>query len=217
VLGEELWRVHEADDLRGDCDDFRKYLKLIGSFLADERERFEQNNSGHSGDELSVDRWRLRGTFPTILINGSLINIYSYGEIKIRQLCLLDANLRGLARGTKGQRALDAELRKNDGVKEYWTRCKLGYANTPEWAEIMDVRDIRNHLVHVGEYIDATDRFKRIEDYVNRRVKRGLVTLNVVWGQIDVHAEYCEELIGLFHRFLTMQLKAMPSYRLDLP
>ena len=209
---EELWRGHRADDLRDEADNIRKYLRLVGRFLAEERERFEKEHEGEVGDDVSDERWRMRGILPTTLINTTLISIYSYGEIKIRSSCLFDASLRGIARGADAEQKLERELRNIEGVKAYWKGLDLAHANTPEWTEIMNMKDIRNHLIHIGEFAEDTERWKRIEEYEKHRYREGLTGLGIVWNQLSIGSEYCEEVIGLFHRFLTMQLEAMPSY-----
>lgn len=213
MSAEELWRVHLAEELERECENYRKYLRLLDGFLTEELERFRKQNDGRTGDDVALERWRIGSIFPTTLLHGTLCSIFSYGEIKMRALCQSDARMRGLVRTTRDEREVEEALREKDGVKKYWTRVGLKHANTPEWTEIMNVRDVRNQIMHVGEFREETDRWERIEAYEKKRYKTGVNGFGLMWGTtICFGSEYCEEVIDLFHRFLSMQLQAIPTH-----
>jgi hypothetical protein len=92
--------------------------------------------------------------FPNILLRSAFVSFYSFAEVTLDTLC--DRFRRHL------ESSVSVADMKDKGIsraKLYLTKlCGLDFGSLPQWAELKNIAEVRNLIVHADGYVSTNTR-----------------------------------------------------------
>jgi hypothetical protein len=215
--------------LNDEMSGIRRYLHLVDAYLTGEQQNLSARTKAHAekpseetdhlvDSMLEEQHYELHGIFPTILSNSTLVNVCSFAEIKLRQLCIEDYEKRYVEQLTAAEKDdLSKKLKEPGGIVAYWKEHGIKLAGQGEWSKLHQVFEVRNQIVHTGGALDEHSRCEAIRKYVGIRERKGVHSVTIFENQIVVLNEYCEEALQLVKAMLLKQKSVIPETPIPRP
>jgi hypothetical protein len=154
-----------------EVDLLRAYLAGLKQHLMDEKERFrseveevvlyEDEECANVvsffrgiSDETSALEDIFTQNFPNLLLRSALVSFYTFAEVTLDTLC--DRFTRHLKSSVSVADMKDKGISR---AKRYLTKlCGLDFGSLPPWAELKNIAEVRNLIVHANGCVSTNTR-----------------------------------------------------------
>jgi len=163
-------------------------------FLKEELKKYPDNLDPYVENMIYSQYFYLAESLPNILRTSFIVTCYSYLEHELIQKCKIEKNAKPLQLSINDLNGKGIEQAKNYLIKVVGIDFPIG----EPWNEIMNIKDIRNFIVHKRGILDNSKKAEKIRTYIDKRQD-----ISLELDEIILSADYCRYVINIFDKFLS--------------